>query len=353
MPPRKPPTTSASSGDGPGMPGDSLSRLTVSIYQNAEHVSGILQQAYGAPLLTEESRENLLEQKDEAGRTKDAGGNVGVKAKAPVVGDISGDIRLGRSSREDTLVTQAGKSIQQFIYSQAYYLHVVRNTLRGRDQLKSVRSVTDAEGLLSGDFVEYQAAFRPNEINAALDILTPRLVAAIATHLVRREALDQYMKAPDTETIQRLTMVFEAKARSHSELAEAIAEAVRVDFRSEKTREYYGLIGEGGNSVTAITICDAAHFVVEDEDRILDGRFTVLGKVTSSPEIDVPVLGRNKLLERFEPKAVDEVFDRVRAVGASPATGGMFDTVGDMIDLELASRIYGTSFKVVPIAIYA
>ena len=39
-------------------------RLTISIYQNSEHVNGILQQAYNAPLLTAESRETLQERKD-------------------------------------------------------------------------------------------------------------------------------------------------------------------------------------------------------------------------------------------------------------------------------------------------
>ena len=51
---------------------------------------------------------------------------------------------------------------------------------------------------------------------------------------------------------------------------------------------------------------DNAHIVVDDPNRILAGRFTVLGKAVSAVEDDVPVLARNKVLNRVRPKAVDQ-----------------------------------------------
>ena len=45
--------------------------------------------------------------------------------------------------------------------------------------------------------------------------------------------------------------------------------------------------------------------------------------------------------------------ETLREMGAAPATGGTFETVEEMVDLEFESRISGSSFKVVSIAIYA
>jgi hypothetical protein len=143
-----------------------------------------------------------------------------------------------------------------------------------------------------------------------------------------------------------------------SELAYAIARAVRVDFRSEKTREFYGTIAPGPDGVTAITICDNAHFVVEDEDRILDGDFTVLGKVTSTTSTDVPMLERNKILERLKPEGVDTLFRQLRhsvegQARKLDAHGDDGDLPDDFFDVAFSSRVWGPSFKVIPIAIYA
>jgi hypothetical protein len=149
-----------------------------------------------------------------------------------------------------------------------------------------------------------------------------------------------------------------AEAQAKADLARAVAEAVRVDFRSEKTREFYGTIGTGEEAVTAITICDNPHFVVDDEDRILDGRYTVLGKVTSPMVRDVPILGRNKVLDRLRPEMVDDAFKELRG-GANKQARKLEDRlssepeIGDIFDTALASRIEGPSFQVVPVAIYA
>lgn len=240
---------------------------------------------------------------------------------------------------------------------------MVRDTLRARGQLKTLASNDDALGLNSGDFVEYQATFRPNEISALLDILTPDLIAAITAYRVRSEGVRLLGGLDDVDDMKSEWFKAETKAGVQADFARAIATALRVDFRSESTREYYGTIDtEGEDDVTAVTICDNAHFVVDDEDRILDGHFTVLGKVTSPAETDVPVLERNKVLERLQPTAVDQIFQALRQSvepqaqrlsERSSAAGGDFPSGSDLLDVEFASRVPGLSFRVIPIAIYA
>lgn len=91
--------------------------------------------------------------------------------------DIAGE--AGRTAESG--LTATSRLTRNFEHSQAYYLYVVRAALREAGVLKVVRSANDASDLRSGDFVEYQATFRPNEISALRDILTPDLIAAI-TH---------------------------------------------------------------------------------------------------------------------------------------------------------------------------
>ncbi|WP_156819449.1 DUF6414 family protein [Pseudonocardia sp. HH130630-07] len=328
-------------------------RPTVSIYQNPDYVAGILQQIHFQPLVTDESRERG-EGSSSADKTEGqahVGGKVG--AKIPIVGDLGVEASGGRNRASDSSFRADEKTIQNFKYSQAYYLAEVRNALRQRGLIRSVNSASEARGSSSGDFVEFQATFQPSALHALLDILTPDLIAAFTEHQVKNSGLQLY---PEYSSIDDLKIFAEGlflKAQIRADIARAAAEAVRTDFRTQKTREFYGRVGD----VTAITICDNAHFVVEDEDRILDGEFSVLGKITSAVEDDRPILSRNKLLNRLSPELVDSLFESLRNSANSRAVNldlgdGQVAEIEDAFDLALPSRIDGPSFKVVPIAIF-
>lgn len=248
------------------------------------------------------------------------------------------------------------KVIQNFAYSQAYYLYLVRGALTERGQLKPVNNPDEAEALEVGDFVEFSATFRANEITSLLDILTPDLIAEITYYNARSEGVKKFDAFDDFEALKVFSEKNEIKARMQADLAREVARAVRVDFRAAKTREFYGTIGGGGAAVTAITMCDVDHFVVEDEDRILDGRWTVLGKVTEETATDVPILERNKVLDRIKPEGIDELFAELRKAADKQVDrlpGDEPGAYGDILDLAFASRVAGSSFKVVPIAVFA
>ena len=331
---------------------DQPSRPTISIYQNPDHVAGILQQLFGAPLVVDESREQGSD--ETSGQSTQTGGDVGLKggASVPFFGEVGLNAGGSRSASREAGLASTARTVQNFTYSQAYYLYVVRTALLDRGLLKTATSAADAAELSSGDFVEYQATFRPNELHSVLDILTPDLIAAITEHQVKSEGLKLFPAYTSIDELKVYSEGLHQRAQVRANIARAIAEAVRVDFRAEKTREFYGQIGD----VTAVTICDHAHFVVEDEDRILDGRFTVLGKVTSPVESEVPILARNKVLDRLKPESVDELFAMLRTRVAGQTERWEPDEGPDMSDalnVALQSRIGGASFKVVPIAIFA
>ena len=327
---------------------------SISIYQNPDHVAGILQQVFGQPLVEAEQREHANESQESA--QKDRGLAADVEGAAGALGLGSAKAGFGGHLTR-TLVeaqTSASKVVQNYAYSQAYYLYVVRGALEERGHLKKVASATEARGLDVGDFVEFSATFRANEISALLDILTPDLIAEITYYSVRSEGVRMFDAYDDFEALRIFSEKNELKARLQAGLAREVARAVRVDFRAEKTREFHATIGQAGDTVTGITMCDVAHFVVEDEDRILDGRWTVLGKVTSKVAQDVPILERNKLLDRIKPEGVDDMFTELRKAVDKQADKlpGTDDAYADIFDLAFASRVTGPSFKVVPIAVF-
>jgi hypothetical protein len=328
---------------------------TVSIYQNADHVAGILQQLYREPLIEAERREQAAEA---SGTTeKERGGSANLKAKAGLAGIGSAEAafggQLGRTVSD--VNASASKLVRNFTYSQAYYLYLVRDQLAQRSQLRQVVGASDADAVQIGEFVEFKAAFRANEMTALLDLLTPDLIAEITYYVTRSDGVKKFDAYDDFEGLRVFSEKNEITARMRAELAREVARAVRTDFRAEKTREFYGTIGAGDDCVTAITLCDVGQFVVEDEDRILDGQWTVLGKVTSSVDHDIPILQRNKVLDRAKPEGVDHLLEELRKTvdrQTDKLPGEDADAYSDMFDLEFESRVAGPSFRVVPIAVY-
>lgn len=162
----------------------------------------------------------------------------------------------------------------------------------------------------------------------------------------------------DLDELRAHMLRIQTEADGDADLAMEVTAAVRADFRTEVTREFYGSVGTDADAVTIVTVCDNAHFVVDDPNRILDGRFTVLGKAVSAVEDDVPVLARNKVLNRVRAKAVDQIFDELAKTiddqaarpGGSQILGGL--SGADVFDARFASRIAGRSVRVVPLAIY-
>jgi len=323
---------------------------TVTIYQNPDYVSGILQQLYRQPLVTGDtveeggSKEQSVTQNVEgSGSIKGSVGWFG--SGAEVAGKLAA--AAGNAAKDAT----SGKRTSIWEYTQAYYLHIVRESLRGFGLLKPVNNLSEASALRVGDFVEYSAEFLPDQMAVFLDVLTPELVSAIVRHQVKQKALlafDDWGNFDAREAYFERTNV---RVQIQTELAEAVTRAVRTDFRSEETKEFFGELGEAEEAVTAITMCDRSHFTVEDTDRILDGRFTVLGKVTDTVDIDRPTLERNKLLSSIPAESIDSLMGQMKqqldsGIEKAHLNGGV------AFDPRISARVEGASFKVVPVAIY-
>lgn len=324
---------------------------TVTIYQNPDHVSGILQQLYREPLATAGTLENVTTNETSTSTGIDGGvdvtGQVGFFSnKATIAGKVAA------AADNQNKASGSGKRTSVMEYTQAFYLHVVREFLRDSGQLHTVSSLADAQNLQVGDIVEYSAVFTPDRMTVFLDVLTPDLIAAIVERNIRSTAIEGI----DWSNFEQRNEVLEKtrhKIEMQTDLARAVTHAVRTDFRSDKTREFFAEISESTDvpPVTAITICDNVNFTVDDTDRILDGRFTVLGKVSETLATDRPTLERNKLLSSIPPESVDALIEEMHEQLAGTLERARL--TGEVaFDPGLTARVPGQSFKVIPIAIY-
>jgi hypothetical protein len=314
------------------------------VYQNADFVSAMLQEMYQLGLLQSAESDSTGKSSVTDSKQRRAGGAANAEGTAPFVAKVGGKIG-GEWVRQQTEADeQTTAQRQKFVYSQAHYLDAVRRGLIERGQLSA-----DAFAASAGDIVEFTAlAVRPNEVNAFLDIATPTLVREITRFAVRhskraeiQEVFDEAEAAGvdiDAGKISAQRAIHELAASDAADMAEAVAGALQVDARRTATREYHAAVSDERN---AVLICDAEHFVTADPDRLLDGQFTILGKVIKPLTPTTPILANNKLLRRFQPEAVTDLLDQF---GADEAAAEYFDF---SFDTEITNAI-----TVMPIAIY-
>lgn len=352
-------------GDGGATGRDAAGRvplpLTISIYQNGEQVAGLLQQIHRQPLITAGTAESSDQQSSTSSTKRTARGDAKLTMRVPIPSTPAAEVGggFGRDGSVDAQQAVSNRSTQNFVYSQAYYLALVRDALVQDGLVRTVDGAADLDEVAAGDFVEYTANFKANELGALLDILTPEVIGRIVHGRRMRTGIAKIANWSDLDEVRAHMLRIQTEADGDADLATKVTEAVQADFRTEVTREFYGSVGTGADAVTMVTVCDSAHFVVDDLNRILDGRFTVLGKAVSTVEDDVPVLARNKVLNRLRAQAVDRIFDELAKTidtqTGSPDGSQMLSGLSgaEVFDVRFASRIAGRSLRVVPLAIYA
>lgn len=315
------------------------------IYRNDEFVAGLIQQIFNIGLPVDEMRQTIqasvIQQAKETAGTADAEAGFNLPWTANAKAKIGASAKTAGS--EDA--KDERKNQLNFQYTQANFLHNVRQQLHNQNLIKPITGVDSLQGINVGSFVEFAATFEANEINSILDLATPELVAAVTKWRAKkdqREKFDFYYEQGHEE-LQKFIQKSNLEAESRAEIAAAATSAVRQDFRNETTREYFGKVvgGSARSHVTAVTICDTEHFASQDKDRILDGTFTVLGKVSEVSMKGTSILSRNKVLNRIQQPMLDELNENMR----DAAQDGKFNT---SFKLGLKPPIV----KVIPITIY-
>lgn len=346
----------------------SLDDAVLSVYQNEGHIGGLLQQMYRAGLLVSEDSEREGTRTSKSDLAISGEGKAAVNASVPMLGSIEASLGggAGRTTAQANGETQAAR--RQYIFSQSYYLYHVRKFLKDQSWLKNLNQI-EPEALAVGDFVEFSADFFVNDITSLLDIVTPDMASRLARSWYMRKNAKGFDDFGDFQKAQAQVLQLQHQGEALATAVEATAHAVHADFRSESTREFYAHVTRSNDSeLTAIIPCESDSFTSNDLDRLLDGRFTVLGKVSSPLLENVSLLGRNKVLKRVNPDLVDWLMDQVRKVATQESFLDQLDQdvdnaedepdsvaagfSGAIFDASFSARLQGRVLRILPIAIY-
>ncbi|MCA1007257.1 hypothetical protein LCL87_16160 [Rhodococcus hoagii] len=325
------------------------------VYQNSDFVGSLTQAATNTGLARtgEEEFQHGLERGETRGRGSKA--QLGGKAQAPFVGGVSVDVG-GNSDRSRTESEARSRRLRVDVsYDIALHLHRLHDALG--DQTAVVENADDDIGV--GDIVKFTGTFGPDPVSAVLDIASPELVAEITRFVSRSKRPAVTEDFFDIDKLKGQWEYIEQQATARSDLARAVTAALHTDFRRDATIEFHCEIAAG---ITGVVVCEAEHFVTADPDRLLDGEFTVFGKVITPPEDNVHILRKNKFLRRIDPDFLGWMFETITD-GVERANDGQLNRFARQfdrnsktappIDLHFPAVIEGRSFAVLPIAIYA
>ena len=298
-----------------------VSLYSLVIYQNDAFVDGLYQSMYGGKIdssTQEDSNDNK-----KSGDLKISGGaDLSVWGKG-LKTDASGAGLLENST--------GNRATQTMSYTQSYYLHKVREKFYQNSGIKKLEKANDFDDVSSSDFIEFRATFEKNDLVSVLDMITPQLGGVIGHILYTKD--------------KTATEFDQNQANGQFELGKSIVEALHKEFRNETSSEFYGkVIDKSCNSVdiTTVLICDKEFFANADDDRILDGEFTVFGKVVAKSTEGISKFERNKLLKRIKPKGKEWLAKKIAEQ----------KNADDYVDTTIDFDIKGNVVKVIPIAIY-
>ncbi|MFT3662551.1 MAG: hypothetical protein QM809_14585 [Gordonia sp. (in: high G+C Gram-positive bacteria)] len=331
------------------------------VYQNSDFVGSLTQAVTGGGLAQSGETEFTDGTNSSSDLEKGFDAQGSGEVKLPGAASLTGRLGGKRARTVGTSEEHHRRHRLEMSYDISYHLHQLRSLLA--EQTKTVSSKASAEGLVTGDIVTFTGRLEPDPISAVLDIASPDLAAEIARYVARRKRLQVTGDVFDVEELKASWESAEQSATTNADLARAVTSALHTDFRRNTTIEYHATIADG---LTGIVVCENEHFVTADPDRLLDGEFTVLGKVVTSPETDTPVLRKNKLLRRLNPQWVAWLFDQIGSndyFESDESYQNFLSTIsvdGDdepeevpPIDLKFPAIIEGVSFVVLPVAIFA
>lgn len=292
------------------------------IYQNEAFVDGLYQALHGGKIDT-----SIVE--DSKSKTKAGGVEITGGANVAVLGK---GLKVNADGKGSVEAADGSKTTQTMSYSQAYYLHKVREQFHQNNAVKRLEKSGDFIDVASGDFIEFRATFEKNDLVSMLDMVTPQIGGVIG-----------YMMYTKDKTG---TDFDQNQANGQFELGKSVVEALHKEFRNETSSEYYGKLLDKQSKdvdITSVIICDKKFFANEDSDRILDGEFAVFGKVVSKSSNGLSKFERNKLLKRIKSEGKDWLVAKISEQ----------KDLGKYIDTDISFDIEGNVLRVIPIAIYS
>jgi hypothetical protein len=311
-----------------------FSSLSLVVYQNEPFIDGLYQSIHHG--MTEEATSEDTKETGKKGR-----GEIEAGIKAPL-------IPAKAEAKVEGSVDRVSKQTytQKMTYSNAYRLHQVKQEFNKHKELKKLKNKKSMDDIKLADFVEFQAKFEKNDFSELLDLVSPEL-GGVLGYMYYLDELKKGQEHAQTASLDP-PQFSEQESNGRVALGRSIVESLHKEFRNELSSEFYGTIcnAQGtGLGAKTILVCDKQFFTNGDSDRLLDGIFTIFGKV-----IDINKSGegfskfeRNKFLKRIKPKGAEWLQENLK---------NMKD-INEYINTDIELTIDGFVIKIIPVAIYA
>jgi len=238
-------------------------------------------------------------------------------------------ISFGLSGKKSKAETDSQIVTEQRVHTPTSLFARLRQRLKSTGLLKYPSGGADMKEVTPGDFVEMKLVLQRSPFVTTLSgfaRLFP-LIAALQEPTPQPKQAKQGSGAPKSSS-----------AGSLKKQIDAMLDAVRGEGSED-------LIGRGAEGLTVVLTAELSHFIDPTLNDVIDGEFSVLGKVTRVvPDANEPAISllRKTALSMFGDQIVvqfSELFDQLSQAGIKMP----------LVETEIA----GPALQVIPISIFA
>ena len=259
------------------------------------------------------------------GKHYDASAQIGVSNVFAFLG-----IRMGAAtSRDHTIQTQQHVS-EERVFTPASLFSRLRDVLVNQELLHNIRKDTDIQDLQAGHFVEFSAVLRKNPLIDALEGFTrlAEMVANLEDGGNRKDRNSKKAKSNKTADSEIKVVITQAKN-------------LLASLKQENTMDLLANLVES-KIQAVVPVEDQYYFSDRTPASIMDGQFTVIGKVVQvvrRGEGSIDLL-RGTSLGLVSKRIVQELIDGLSATE-------------ELRISPIHTEVEGPALQVIPIAIYA
>lgn len=312
--------------------------LNLVIYLNESFVNGLYANIFGGVA------EDILDELTTGGRRKNRI-STGAKLKALIPftagteAQVEGDHENEKSHRV--------RSTQKTTFTNSYRLQKLLDELRDYKKITKIDKNHDFSKINKAEFIEFRASFAKNELLELIELIAPEFASVAAYNFYTNNLQNKTTNKAEFEEKYNQKIV-----EGWQTLAFQTATTVKSDFNNDISSEFYGtLTGRNDESldITANIICDNNFFTNGDTERVLDGVYSVIGKVIY---LQTGEEGEEKKMTKFDR---NKLLRRIRNEGFVALQNWLKTSIPkeSYIESDLNLVIEGRAIKVVPIAIYA
>lgn len=268
--------------------------------------------------------------------TKESTDNLGVEASADTalgLKNIFSLLSIGIKGKYDHTSGKTSETEAAFekVHTPTSLFWKLRDYLVNNSLIRNIETVTAESDIKVGEFIEFEAVFHQNPIIESIENIQKLIDLMV---IISPESLQTSQtanpgggKTPKYSPAKKPPIVAQV---------EAFSNALSLD-------DSIDLLASNTNETHMVVTCDKNYFIHGNANRVIDGKYKVLGKVVNfmkTTEESISLL-RTSSFSRFKKSFIKEMFS-----GFTSMESAGFDLP------ELLTEIFGPCIQIIPIGIY-